>query len=93
MGSSEALHIQQLLAWLGDPRRLEVFSDSAAARSILSRLGVGKVRHLQVKLLWVQRLVNSGQVLVSKVLGTENVADIGTKPLAASAFEKQASGR
>jgi hypothetical protein len=88
MGIAEALHIQQLLAWLGDPRRLEVFSDSSAARSILARMGVGKVRHLQVKLLWVQRLVNSGQVLVSKVLGSDNVADIGTKPLSASVFNK-----
>ena len=82
------MHIQQILAWLGDPRRLELFSDSSAARSILSRMGVGKVRNLQVKLLWVQRLVNTGQVLVSKVLGTENVADIGTKPLSASVFNK-----
>ena len=40
---------------------------------------MGKVRHLQAKLLWVQRLVNSGQVLASKVLGTENPSDRMTK--------------
>ena len=67
---------------------MELFSDSAAARSILCRLGVGKVRHLEVKLLWVQRLVNEGAVLVSKVLGDENVADIGTKPLGPAVFNK-----
>ena len=50
MGIAEGLHIQQLLAWLGEPWRPVIESDSAAARSILSRLGVGKVRHLQVKL-------------------------------------------
>ena len=38
MGIAEALHIQQLLAWIGEGRRLEAFSDSAAARSILSRM-------------------------------------------------------
>ena len=88
MGIAESLHLQQLLAWLGEPHRLELFSDSAAARSILSRLGVGKVRHLQVKLLWVQRLVNNGAIIVSKVKGEENVADIGTKPLGPAIFEK-----
>ena len=35
-----------------------------------------------------QRLVKNGQVPVSQILGTENVADIGTKPLSESVFEK-----
>ena len=51
-------------------------------------MGVGKVRRLQVKLLWAQRLVNNGQTIVPKVKGDDSVADIGAKPLAMKTFEQ-----
>jgi len=73
MGTAEALRLQQLLGWLGEVHRIELFSDSAAAR-------------LQVKLLWVQRLVNEGAILISKLISK---ADIETKALAQASFEKQ----
>ena len=88
MGVAEAMHLQQVLGWLGEFHRLEVFSDSSAARSVLSREGVGKIRHLEVKLLWIQSLVKDGRLLVSKVNGNDNVADIGTKPLGPMLFAK-----
>ena len=55
-----------------------------AAKSIAERLGVGKVRHLDVRWLWLQQEVRRGVIELEKVKGTENIADVGTKPLSVS---------
>ena len=86
MVTTEGLHLQQLLGWCGVPLRLRLYTDSAAGRSALLRRGVGRMRHMQVKLLWVQDLTSSGRLLVDKIRGTLNPADIGTKPLAGPAL-------
>ena len=45
----------------------------------MSRRGLGKMRHLELRDLWLQREVGEGKVLVQKVPGTENPADAMTK--------------
>ena len=57
-------------------------ADSSAAIGICQRSGIGKVRHLAVAQLWAQDLVRSKVCRLYKVLGTENPADLMTKPLA-----------
>ena len=54
--------------------------DSSAAKSIASRVGLGKVRHLKVKYFWIQDMVKTKRVQLRKVPGTENPADNLTKP-------------
>ena len=78
-GISSGLGLQYLLDFIGMPVILELQSDSSAARGVLWRTGVGKIRHLEVKTLWVQDLVKAHKLLVRPVKGEENVADIGTK--------------
>ena len=73
--------MQQLLGWIGEPVRIRLRMDAAAARSVLCRQGVGRIRHLEVKVLWVQDQVKNGRVLVEKVEGIWNQADLGTRPL------------
>ncbi len=80
--------MQQLLAWMGEPLRLRLSLGSSAARSAVLRRGVGRIRHLEVKTLWIQDHTASGRLVVDKIKGTENVADIGTKPLAGPIFVK-----
>jgi hypothetical protein len=67
-----------------DPR---VLVDSSAAKGIASRRGVGKVRHLHVSTLWLQEAVQNRRLRLEKTKGTENVADLGTKYLAATQLE------
>ena len=43
------------------------------------RLGVGKVRHLDTSLLWIQSKVREGDITVQKIEGANNCADIMTK--------------
>ena len=80
-GFSEALGIQSVARDLGVELQPEVHADSSAAIGICRRSGIGKVRHLAVAQLWVQDLVRSKQCRLFKVLGTENPADLLTKPL------------
>ena len=47
-------------------------SDSSAARGICHRLGVGKVRHLETKTLWLQHQTRSGVLTVGPIKGLEN---------------------
>jgi hypothetical protein len=80
-GFSEALGLQSVARDLGVELQPEVHADSSAAIGICNRCGIGKVRHLAVAQLWVQDLVRSKRCRLFKVLGTENPADLMTKPL------------
>ena len=57
----------------------EAWTDSSAAKSFVSRRGLGKMRHLELRDLWLQREVGDGKVVVKKILGAENPADAMTK--------------
>ena len=45
----------------------------------LHRQGLGKLRHVEVEELWLQQEISKKKVSVTKIRGTENTADIGTK--------------
>ena len=63
--------------------KLRVNMDSSAAIGICKRTGVGKVRHLDTRLLLLQERVQCGTIKVVKVAGAENPADLMTKHLGA----------
>ena len=54
-------------------------SDATAALGIARRLGIGKIRHLDTSLLWIQQTIKDGELVVDKVLGADNPADCLTK--------------
>ena len=56
--------------------------DNSAARQLIERQGVGRVRHLSGKILWMQSLVLEKQIKLGQVPTQWNVSDVGTKPLA-----------
>ena len=45
-------------------------TDISAAKSFVSRRGLGKMRHIDIRDLWLQKEVAEGRVLVSKLPGT-----------------------
>lgn len=67
-------------------RTLVANTDSAAAKGMCSRLGVGKVRHLEMRWLWVQDQVLEKRLSVGKIPGERNKADLNTKALTAERF-------
>ena len=56
-------------------------TDSSAVKSFVCRRGLGKMKHLEIRDLWLQKEVADGKLIVSKVRGEENPADLMTKIL------------
>ena len=79
--ATEALEAKSLLRDLVWKARLTLNIDAEAARATASRQGVGKIWHLEVRFLWLQDVVRSGIVCLSKVWGKTNPADALTKPM------------
>jgi hypothetical protein len=65
---------------MGYDFQLRIWVDSTTAKAIAARIGLGKVRHMEVKYLWVQQAMKAKKFEVKKVAGEKNFADIGTKP-------------
>ena len=57
----------------------QVLTDSSAAKSFVSKRGLGKMRHMELRELWLQKEVGEGRVIVRKVPGHQNPADAMTK--------------
>ena len=63
---------------------IKLGTDSSAAKSFVSRRGLGKMRHLEIRELWLQAEVEQGRLEVHKVKGDQNPADLMTKILSLS---------
>lgn len=66
---------------------LELHTDSSAAKGTSARQGVGKLRHMEAKMLWLQQYTKRRDIAVRKIDGAENVGDLGTKNLDANRIE------
>jgi len=77
--SLEMKFFKNFFQWMGYRVEWKILSDSAAAKAMAQRQGVGKVRHLDLRTLWVQDLVKYEHLRIVKCKGLCNKADIGTK--------------
>ena len=59
----------------------KVYGDASAALGIIHRIGLGKTRHIDTSLLWIQHTAAERHLTFTKVLGKNNPADIFTKYL------------
>jgi hypothetical protein len=78
-GAAAALGQQALFQDLGVAVPLRLWTDSSAAVGITTRQGLGKLRHVDTKTLWLQQAARTGRVEVRKVAGLANPADLFTK--------------
>ena len=62
-----------------DSPSLEIKLDATSGRAIAMRRGAGRIRHNQTPTLWLQRLVINGDIKMTRVGGSDNCADLGTK--------------
>ena len=84
-GSSRVLGCLAMIRDFGCSLTGMVYTDSSGAKSIASRRGAGKIRHIETQTLWLQDVVARKKLLLRKVPGKENPADIGTKYLGTAA--------
>jgi hypothetical protein len=87
--AAELLGVQTLMHDLDWPVRLWLGVDASAAQAMANRRGIGRVRHLDVRYMWLQHLVKAGAITVRKVPGRGNPSDVLTKSQnATDAFSK-----
>ena len=81
-----SLELRTILCWVLQVRIL-MYLYSSAACGVLSRRGVGRLRHLSCRVLWLQNLVVEKMLQVKAVLGTIDPADVSTKRLSIARLE------
>ena len=84
-GSFESLGLQ---TDLGMEIGIRLNLDASAAKGILKRLGVSKIRHMDVNNLWLQEQCARNIIPAIKVDGTSNSLDLLTKHLTYGVIER-----
>ena len=77
---------RKVLAFFGLALGLQSLTDSSANNAMAHRLGVGKIRHLETKVLWLQQYVYQGILTMTWSPGKYNNSDLGTKILPKGRF-------
>ena len=91
-GAADSLLLARLVSWLsGKETKIHFYTDSSCARGSLQRKGVGRLRHLSCRILWLQNLFGVGAIKLSAVSGNTNPADIGTMRLTANRLRSSMS--
>ena len=85
-GAAQAIGMQSMMKDFDIALKVEVQVDANAALGIVHRRGLGKLRHIDVQDLWMQKAVAEDKMSIKKIPGSANAADIGTKPLSAEAI-------
>ena len=78
-GIKEALLLQEVLMFVGlGHYEIEVKVDSSAAHAFFHRRGVGRMKHIDSRILWLQDLIAAGGARLRKIPRTQNLADMLT---------------
>jgi len=90
--ASHGMGLRAVLADWGVHAEIDLLCDASAARGISDRQGLGKLRHLDVRHLWLQEKVKDKLLRVSPVHTSDNLADNGTKPLDEATMRRHLKG-
>ena len=72
---------------LWDWLQVQIHLDASAAKGIIERQGLQKIRHIEVDLLWLQEMQARRILPIQKIKGEINPADIMTNYLVKHKFE------
>ena len=88
-GASQGMGLKAIAVDLGVAYEgpIQINADASAAIGMASRLGLGKVRHIEVTELWIQEKVYKKEILLKKVGTLETIADALTKPVHAETLK------
>ena len=87
-GATEGLGLITLCSDLGSNMEARLNLDATAAKGILERQGISKVRHIDVNVLWMQQQMAKKLIPLVKVDGSLNCADLLTKHLVANVQQR-----
>ena len=74
-GGVELIGVQNLMLELGMPSTLTLKGDSSACSGTVHREGCGRIKHLELKQLWLQQKVKNGSINYVKIPRQANPAD------------------
>ena len=81
--AEEMLLARDVLMFIGRQIEASLRMDNAAARGICRRQGIGKIKSLEMRTLWLQQMVKTKTLKLKTMKSQSNCADLGTKTLAA----------
>lgn len=84
---AETMGVGNMVRDLGRHMKGVVYADSSAALAIADRKGSGKLRHINIRMLWIQEQERKEAVETKKIKGEMNPADLLTKYLQSSRSE------
>ena len=90
-GVSETLFLRSMLLEAKLAKKVNVIAhtDSTAGKSMATRFGTGKkIKHVELRFLYVQNLVQMGLRRMAKIDGTRNPADLITKYVATDVLQR-----
>ena len=87
----EGLFLCHVLQELRFDPTLHIYTDSSSNLAVISKRGVGRMRHIEAKDLWLQDQLRSKIIVMHKVASSENLADIFTKHLLPKQFVEKMS--
>jgi len=87
-GAALALGLQSFLADLDQPTRIVLYTDSSGALGFSKRRGLGGLRHMSTRFLWLQERVACKHLSMQKIAGEDNIADVLTKHLPAQSLAR-----
>ena len=87
--STEGLGMVTLLGDFGmKDATVSIGIDATAAMGIAQRVGLNKVRHMEVDILWIQEQQARKILLLRKIPGIQNPSDLCTKNVPAALAER-----
>ena len=89
--SAQTLGIVPMARDMGEELKVVVHSDSSAALAMSQRVGLGKVRHIDVQYLWIQERHAAKEVDLRKVKGEVYPADLLTNGVPQETLKRHAA--
>ena len=78
--AAELIVIKSMMRDMGCDADIKLHVDATVAQAMANHQGIGMIRHLADRYLWLQEMAKSGAIAVTKMNGMFNPADVLTKP-------------
>ncbi|CAE7837076.1 unnamed protein product [Symbiodinium sp. CCMP2592] len=78
----DLMYVKEALRFIvGVTPESHAFSDSSSARAVVNKQGLSKLKHVEIRLLWVQQALKDGAFKLHPVGTLDNSSDLMTKVL------------
>ena len=81
VAGQEANFVRTVMEEIKEPTRVRLYTDSTSAQQIAERRGLGRLRHVEPRWLWLQDEFRAGRLDLARVNTLARPADLMTKRL------------